>query len=342
MQELDLHLDALGSDRLEMFLEELGDLFEILSGNQTHRDFGRSLRRDHRLGPLLDIAAPNAVHVERGANTRAFDGRKARFALDIADFERFLVFCKVERSLVEGFALGGRQLAHVVVEARNRHVSVFIDERSHHAGQDIGRIGHRTSEQAGVQVLVGACHFDLHISQTAQTAGDRRYLHRDHRCIGNQNDVCLEHLLVVGAELVEAGRPDLFLAFEQEFHIAGQAVGRAHRFERLGVHEKLAFVVVRTPAPDASVLHDRFERRGAPFVHRIDRHHVVVAVHQYGLGFGIDDSFGENNRIAFRGKYLGMVGTGLHQRSGQPFGASGHVGFMIGLRADRRDAQQLE
>ena len=45
--------------------------------------------------------------------------------LDIADFERFLVFCKVERSLVEGFALGGRQLAHVVVEARNRHVSVF-------------------------------------------------------------------------------------------------------------------------------------------------------------------------------------------------------------------------
>lgn len=138
-------------------------IFEILSGNQTHRDFGRSLRRDHRLGPLLDIAAPNAVHVERGANTRAFDGRKARFALDIADFERFLVFCKVERSLVEGFALGGRQLAHVVVEARNRHVSVFIDERSHHAGQDIGRIGHRTSEQAGVQVLVGACHFDLHI-----------------------------------------------------------------------------------------------------------------------------------------------------------------------------------
>ena len=37
-----------------------------------------------------------------------------------------------------------------------------------------------------------------------------------------------------------------------------------------------------------------------------------MAVHQYGLGFGIDDSFGENNRIAFRGKYLGMVGTGLH------------------------------
>ncbi len=126
------------------------------------------------------------------------------------------------------------------------------------------------------------------------------------------------------------------------FTLQGRHSVGAHRLERLGVHPQLALVVVGAAAPDTAVADDRFERLGPPLAARIDGHHVVVAVDQYGLGLGIDDLLGVNHRIALRGKYFGMVGAGLHQRRGQPFGAPRHVGFVLALRADRRDAQQVE
>ena len=75
---------------------------------------------------------------------------------------------------------------------------------------------------------------------------------------------------------------------------------------------------------------------------RIDRHHVVVAVDQHGFGLRIDDLLGIDHRIPGRGHHLGTVGAGLDQCSGEELGAALHVGFMLRLGADRRDAQQIE
>ena len=118
MERFHRDFHALGGDGPEVLLEEFADLAVVLIRDQTHRDLGRSLGGNHRLGALLDVAAPDAVHVERGPYARAFERREARFALDSADRKRLLVLREAERRLVESPAFGGSELAHIVVEAR--------------------------------------------------------------------------------------------------------------------------------------------------------------------------------------------------------------------------------
>ena len=56
----------LRSDAEGEFSEELSfeDLLEVLIWHQTHRDLCRRLRWDNGLCTLLDVAAPDAVHIE--------------------------------------------------------------------------------------------------------------------------------------------------------------------------------------------------------------------------------------------------------------------------------------
>ena len=119
VQEPDGDFDALGRDAAEMGLEEFAYLPEILVRNQPHRNLGRGFRGNHRLGSLAGITSPNAVDVERRTDSGAFEGGEPGFALDVADTERTLVGGQAERRLVESPALGGRELADIVVEARS-------------------------------------------------------------------------------------------------------------------------------------------------------------------------------------------------------------------------------
>ena len=105
------------------------------------------------------------------------------------------------------------------------------------------------------------------------------------------------------------------------------------------MHPKLAFVVVRTSAPDTSLFDDRFERFGPPFVARVDGHHVIVPIDQYGFSFRVDDFFSIDHRIAIGRHHIGPVGSGFAQGCGQPFGAMLHIRFVFGLRTDGWDAQ---
>ena len=221
-------------------------------------------------------------------------------------------------------------------------MAVLVDQPRHEARQHVGRIGHRTAEESRVQVLVWSRNLDLHVGQAAQAARDRGGLHRDHRGVGHQDDVGLEHPLVLAAEVVEARRTDLLLAFEHELHVAGQAVGRAHRLESLDVHEKLPLVIVGTAAPDASLFHHRFERIGQPLADRLHGHHVVVAVDQHGLGRWVDDLLAVHHRISCGGHHFGPIRTGLDQRGGQMLRTAHHILPVRRLRTHRRDSQHLE
>ena len=164
VQEPHVDLHAAGRNGAEIPLEELGDLTEILIRHQPHRDLGRRTRRNDRLGSLLDITAPDAVHVERRAHARTLHGRITRFTRHVADVQRPLVVGQTERRLVERTPFGGRQFAHVVVESGNRHAPLVVDQRSDQPRQHVGWIGHRTAEKSRMQILVRSRHLYLHIS----------------------------------------------------------------------------------------------------------------------------------------------------------------------------------
>ena len=320
-----------------MGLEEFAYLPEILVRNQPHRNLGRGFRGNHRLGSLAGITSPNAVDVERRTDSGAFEGGEPGFALDVADAERTLVGGQAERRLVESPALGGRELADIVVEARNRHAAVLVDKTGDEPGQHVGGVGDGTSEEPRMEVLVGPGHFNLHVSQPAQPAGNGGSGHGKHRGIRHQNDVGFQQLFIAAAETVKAGRPDLLLALQHELDVAGKRIGGAHGLERLGVHPQLPLVVVGAAGPNAAVLDDGLERVGPPLGTRVDGHDVVVAVDQHGFSLGIDDFLGVHHRIAVGRHHLGPVGTRLDQSRGEPLGATLHVGLVLGLRADRRD-----
>ena len=108
------------------------------------------------------------------------------------------------------------------------------------------------------------------------------------------------------------------------------------------MHPQLPLVVVRTAGADAALLDDGLEGIGAPLLARIDRHHVVMAVHQYRTRLRIDDLLGIDHRIALGGHHLGPIGSRLDELRGQKLRTALHVGPMLGLGADRRDAQQIE
>ncbi len=108
------------------------------------------------------------------------------------------------------------------------------------------------------------------------------------------------------------------------------------------MHPQLPLVVVGAAGPNAAVLDDGLERVGPPLGTRVDGHDVVMAVDQNGFGLGVDDFLGVHHRIAVGRHHLGPVGTRLDQSRGEPLGATLHVGLVLGLRADRRDTQQVE
>ena len=103
----------------------------------------------------------------RGPDARTLDGRVARFALDVGDVERPLVGLQVERRPVEGFAFVGREFAHVVVEALDRHVAALVDQPRNQPSQHVGRVGYGASEEPRVEVLVRAFDLDLHVGKAA-------------------------------------------------------------------------------------------------------------------------------------------------------------------------------
>ena len=116
---------------------------------------------------------------------------------------------------------------------------------------------------------------------------------------------------MVGTPFSQRGRTDFLLAFEHELDVARQTIFLDHVFEGFGVHERLPFVIVGTSGIQTVANDSGFKRRGLPKFHRIHRHHIVMAVNQDGLGFGIDDFFTIDHRVPLGRHDLGLVGPGF-------------------------------
>ena len=85
------------------------------------------------------------------------------------------------------------------------------------------------------------------------------------RTIGRHDQIGFEPVSVLAHELGDMRTADLFLALEQEDHIAGQfAIDRKMRFERQQLCEVLALVVANASRIDAAVADGRLKGRTLP------------------------------------------------------------------------------
>ena len=110
-------------------------------------------------------------------------------------------------------------------------------------------------------------------------------------------------------------------------------------FKGFYVHEQLAFVIVCSAGVDGIpsgriFLYDGLERIGVPFLQRLRRLDIIVAIDHDGLQFRVDYLLAEDHRVAVAGVYTSLIRSGLHQQDRQPFSAATHVFLMFLFGAD--------
>ena len=66
--------------------------------------------------------------------------------------------------MIECLALGGGELANVVVEAGDRNAAILVNERSYQTSEHVGGVGNSTAEETRVEILIWANNLNLHIS----------------------------------------------------------------------------------------------------------------------------------------------------------------------------------
>ena len=142
-----------------------------------------------------------------------------------------------------------------------------------------------------------------------------------------------------GCEMLAA---NLFLSFDDEFHIVLQQAVPQEVFEGLHVHECLALVVIGTASPDGSVVDYRLERVAVPFLERLCRLYVIMAIDQYGPERRVHCLAGEDYRVALCRIDSGLVHTGLPEQLRHSLRTKYHVALVLLLCAHGRNPEKGE
>jgi len=118
-------------------------------------------------------------------------------------------------------------------------------------------------------------------------------------------------------EIGDVRAADLFLAFKQQDHIAGQAaVDLEERFDRQDLREMLPLVVGDAARKDAAVADRRLERRAVPQVERVRRLYIIVAVEQHSRRTLRLEPAAHHHRMAL-GRYQPCLETELVEHADQ-------------------------
>ena len=124
------------------------------------------------------------------------------------------------------------------------------------------------------------------------------------------------------------------------FRLIGKRSARAQvRVDRREMHEHLSLVVHRTAAENLSVAHRSLERRTVPQLDRIDRLHVVVAVHEQRRLSRRLHPLAVCQRIAGGFEHARAQADLVHAVD-QMLAAAPDVAVVIRIGADRRDRNQ--
>ncbi len=278
---------------------DLGDGFVgPLVGDEAHGNLGGGDRRKNRFSTRALIAAPDAVHVERGACPNGLQhgiaGLRARRGETHGVQPRFFV----ERQLANGVAFVGRELAHVFIEAGNRHAVRFVVKLADEAREDVERILDRTTEYTGVEIAIRALQQDFDVGEAPQAVRHRRNAFTEHGRVGNQDDVGTEARGVLLEERPQMGGAVLFLTLDDELDVHGQVVsGRQIRLNGLHVHVELSLVVARPACVQIAAAHGRIEGRSLPELDGIRRLHVVMPVNKYRRPIVVDVELCHHDRM---------------------------------------------
>ena len=147
--------------------------------------------------------------------------------------------------------------------------------------------------------------------------------------------------LPVGSSL-KAKRKELLRlksALGRRFSCAVAEVDHHDLWQRAGL---TVAIVGRAAGEELTVAHRRRERRGNPFVHRVDRLDIVVAVDQDARFAWIDDPFSVDDGVAVAGDDFDRRHAGSGKPVGDPLcGAGGFVVVRL-AGADAWNAQQLD
>ena len=264
MQRRYLDLHRIRSNSSQVIGHQPGNLFMVLMRDKAARYFGVGFRRQNRLRPFARIAAPNAAHVERRAATVSLQGAVAFLAGQSLDANGLLIFLLVKRNAGNHLAFNLRHFLHIVIKTGHGDTSVRIRHLGQHLAKHVNGIGHCAAEVPGVQVAVRSGYFHLPISQTAQAGGQRRQIGSQHAGVRHEDNVGLQQLFVLLAEGFQAGRTNLFLALEDEFHVDLQQAALRQVFKGFDLDEGLSLVIVGTARPDTPVAHFRLEGGAFP------------------------------------------------------------------------------
>jgi hypothetical protein len=187
----------------------------------------------------------------------------------------------------EHLPLGRRDAGHRVVEPGQRDPSVSVVQACQQFGQGVQRVRHRAAERSGVQITPGSAQIDVGCGNAAHAGAHRRHVGCPHRGVRDNDHVAAE-LFPPGLEQRgEVHRPGLLLALDQQLERDRWRVlpaGRQAGPHAEGMEEDLALVVGGAAGQQLPVPLHRLERRRVPFIQRLDRLHVVVAVDEHGRG----------------------------------------------------------
>ena len=247
----------------------------------------------------------------------------------------------VERQRCPRLPLLLLQRHHIVVEAGNLDAAAAILHLREHLRQDEGRVGHRAAERARVQVGAAAAQIDLEVDQAAQPVADRRHAAREHRRVGDDDDV--------GAQLAACARtkssrltlPTSSSPSRMNFMLTG-SVPFCFRCASTALKCMNTWPLSSADAArvDLAVAHRRLERRRLPEIERIDRLHVVVPVEEDGRRARRAEPVAVDDRVARRVDQPHVLQADAPHLLRAPVGAAPDVGGVLRQRADARDREK--
>ena len=332
---------TLRGDLGNVSLHQLLDLGWLLIRNEPAAHLRHRLGRQHRLRSLTGVSAQQAVHLARRSYPQPLEYRVPLLASERRHSDFIHQGLLVEWQRAHLLTHLRRPFVDVVVKARDRHTAILIVERRQYPRQRHRGIHHRAAIAPRMQIPTRALHVDLEVSEPAQRRQDRRLARREHRRVGYDDGIRLEHRLVFFDEFRQVLASDLLLSLGDDDHVHRQLLPhRQMGFERLDVQEELAFVVDRPAREYFSVPHRRLERRRRPEIERLGRLHVVVTVDDHRRSTGRLSPFSDDDRMTRR-RVNRRRHTDPVERRLKPLRRALGVRVVVGLGAHARNAQEL-
>ena len=165
--------------------------------------------------------------------------------------------------------------------------------------QRIGRVRDAAAERAGVQILLRAAEAQLVVGDAAEAVGDRRHAGGELAAVADDDASQASFSRFAFTKGSRCWLPTSSSPSIRNFTWSGKfAAGLDPGFDAFDVREHLAFVVGRAAGVDVAVADGRLERRADPFVERLGRLHVVVAIDEHDRLAGHRRRLGIDERMA--------------------------------------------